>query len=140
MVFLPSKSRVPFLISLFNFQGPIRYPQKLSLEDSSKSISHSSSFVNTFLKVFSKKFFDFFLVASLRSSLEKACLSYHFFKPLSTVFHNFFKNSASLRTLSRVFLCDYPLNIPNIGLSYPLRAFTLYIDKKKGDTPKEVSP
>ena len=60
MVFLPSKSRVPFLISLFNFQGPIAILFRRQLNE---YITYPRS-CQYFFESFFKKLFDSFLLAS----------------------------------------------------------------------------
>ena len=103
MVFLPSNLGFLFLSRCLIF----KVQSLSSLEDSSTSISHILAVVNTFLKVFSKKFFDFFV--SLPSGLPSRKLAYHItsFKlcqQFSTSFFNFSQILRCFCTRSRVHL------------------------------------
>ena len=134
MVLKPSKSRVPFLISLFNFQGPIAEP----LSRTAQRVYHIRyPLVNTFLKVFLIFFkifffhlsFDFFLAPS-GSSLESSyILSSHspFVNTFYKLFCHFFTISFHFSIPSRAFLCAQNILPLYIGSIFPFLALQLYV-------------
>ena len=91
MVFLPSNLGFLFLSRCLIFKVQSLSSQSSLLEDSSKSVSHSFSFVNTFLKVFSTFFVSTFLKCF--RSLASACIYYHIAQEKSSLFGQFFKVS-----------------------------------------------
>ena len=134
MVLKPSKSRVPFLISLFNFQGPIAEP----LSRTAQRVYHIPyTLVNTFLKVFQIFFkifsfhlsFDFFLAPS-GSSLESSyILSSHspFVNTFYKLFCHFCTISFHFSIPSRAFLCARQFVPLYVGSPPILIFFCLYV-------------
>ena len=133
MVLLPSKSRVPFLISLFNFQGPLL---SRFFRDSLKSISHSFYLVNTFLKLFSFSFSINFFVLSLESSSILSPFSVfvnsflHFYLFILPYFCSFY-------TPFRVFLGAWSLFILYLVPFAYLMYFILHIVNKTASCKKQ---
>ena len=87
------ESRVPFLISLFNFQGPIADPLSRTAQRVYHTLFSLSILFWKFFKIFLKSFFFllFLTFFALWVSLSlKACIYYHLARLLSTLFTNFF--------------------------------------------------
>ena len=94
MVSSPSKSRVPFLVSLFNFQGPIAILFRRQLNEYITYPRSCQYFFESFLGFFRINF-----VLCFRS-LASARIYYHFAQEKSRVFSHF---SEAFRPLFRVF-------------------------------------
>ena len=148
MVLKPSKSRVPFLISLFNFQGPIAYP----LSRTAQRVYHIHTlFVNTFLKVFSIFFkifslslsFDFFLAPS-GSSLESSYIlspQTPFVNTFYKLFCAFLTISSPFSMLSRAFLCFrqfVPLYIGLLLLLYYFYLYGVYVKNNRSTSGEQL--
>ena len=87
------ESRVPFLISLFNFQGPIAYPLSRTAQRVYHTLFSLSILFWKFFEIFFKSFFFqlFLTFFALWVSLSlRACIYYHLASFLSTLFTNFF--------------------------------------------------
>ena len=87
------ESRVPFLISLFNFQGPIAYPLSRTAQRVYHTLFSLSilfwKFFEIFFNLFCFRFFLTFFALWVSLSL-RACIYYHLASFLSTLFTNFF--------------------------------------------------
>ena len=104
MVLKPSKSRVPFLISLFNFQGPIAILSTIPSRRQLKEYITS----DILLSILLKSFFNFFILTfSLPSDISAGKLvyiitSFCFCQLFFETFFNIFHNSFCFCTLFRV--------------------------------------
>ena len=133
MVTWTIESRVPFLISLFNFQGPIR----CRFSDSSKSISHTLLFVKTFSKLFlvffkplfspSDKLSLSFPLVPLAECLHILSLLSVFVNSFRQTFLCFLTNSSPFCIRIRVCLCALLFCIPYIGVVLIFALFYLYV-------------
>ena len=85
MVLLPSNLGFLFLSRCLIFKVQFR----CLFQDSSKSIPYILFLVNTFSKLFSSFLYRLFS-HPLRYPSKNACIYYHLFSLLSTVFYNFF--------------------------------------------------
>ena len=106
------ESRVPFLISLFNFQGPIAFLSRRQLKEYIILFSLCQYFFESFLRFFSTSFsFSFSWLFSLSLSLSRWELVYittsqafcqHFLQTFLYIFHYI---TLFVYSLPGVFVC-----------------------------------
>ena len=115
------ESRVPFLISLFNFQGPIATLSRRQLKEYIILFSVCQYFFESFLRFFQSFFLSTFLdlFRSLSFSLAESLYILSLRKPFVNTFYKlfctFFTISPALYTRCRVFLCLTPLCTLYVG-------------------------